>query len=152
MVEHSGSRISFDIYYSEKPASKYILSIISFTNKPSKRSEFLKFVLQPSPNSWSHCNLSWNKLMHILMGNRRLGYNIAIWNWRKGLLLSDPSPSVKLTDIKSLLYNHDLHLLGVVESDLHGLILRIKRVNPVSTNSILKNLHVDGYSIKLPPS
>ena len=31
---------------------------------------------------------AWNKLMHILTGNKRVGYNIGIWNCRKGLLLS----------------------------------------------------------------
>ena len=57
-----------------------------------------------------------------------------------------------MNDIKSLLQNHDLHLLGIVESDLHGVNSRVKRSNPVNTKEILDNLHVDGYSIKLPSS
>ena len=70
--------------------------------------------------SWCYNSVSWNTLMHILNGNRRVGYKIAVWNCRKGLLLSNNSRSEKLLDIESLLHRHDLHLLGIVESDLHG--------------------------------
>ena len=138
-------------HYSEKPDStQYFL--VCLASKPSEIPAFTSFILQTCIYSWSYCNLIWNKLMHILMGNRRLGYNIAVWNCQKGLLHSDQSPSEKLTDIKSLLNQHDLHLLGVVESDLHGLVSRVRRINPVSTSDILHKLHVDGYSIKLPAS
>ena len=104
------------------------------------------------PSRWFLSSLDMNKLMHILNGNRSLGYRLSSWNCRKGLLLPDKSASPKLTDIKSLLHKHDLHLLGIVESDLHGVNSRVKRSNPVSTKDILDNLHVDGYSIKLPSS
>ena len=102
--------------------------------------------------SWGLSRIQRNKLLHILMGNRRLGYNIAVWNCRKGLLLQDNSPSEKLTDIESLLLRHDLHLLGILESDLHGVGSRVKRANPISSKEILENLQVKGYSIKLPRS
>ena len=105
-----------------------------------------------SSHNWFYSSLAWNKLMHILNGNRKAGYRMSSWNCRKGLLLSDKSASPKLTDIKSLLQRHDLHLLGIVESDLHGVSSRVKRSNPVTTKEILDILHVDGYSIKLPSS
>ena len=80
---------------------------------------------------WSLCPKSWNKIMHTLSGNRILGYRIGLWNCRKGLLLSDNNPSEKLTDIESLLQKHDLHLLGVVESDLHGAGSRVRKTNHI---------------------
>ena len=109
-----------------------------------------KKVLNLCSKSWQLSRSNWNKLMHILMGNRRLGYNIASWNCRKGLLLPNNSPSEKLTDVESLLQRHDLHLLAVIESYLHGVGSRVKRVNPISTKEIMENLHVKGFSIKLP--
>ena len=101
---------------------------------------------------WSFSSLKWNKLMHILMGNRRLGYRLAVWNCRKRLFLQDRSPSEKLVDIKNLLQHHDLHLLGVVESDLHSVSSRVRRANPLTTKDVIEKLHVDGYEIKLPLS
>ena len=131
--------------------STKLLSILYFHRKfpsnPAHQNPVNQFSLS---QSWAYSNLNWNKLMHILTGNRRVGYNIAVWNCRKGLLLSDNSPSEKLLDIKSLLQRHDLHLLGIVESDLHGVESRVIRANPISTKEILKNLHIEGYSIKLP--
>ena len=86
------------------------------------------------------------------MGNRKLGYNLAAWNCRKGLVKSDNTASEKLTDIKQFLYKNDLHLLGVIESDLHSLSSRVKRAKPISTKEIIQNLHIEGYAIKLPLS
>ena len=95
---------------------------------------------------------SWNKLMHILYGNRKLGYNIGFWNCRKGLLSSNNEASEKLTNIKSLLYGQNLDLLGLVECDLHSKFSRVKRCNPTSTESLMVNLHIGGYILKLPMS
>ena len=81
-----------------------------------------------------------------------MGYNIGVWNCRKGLLLKDNSPIYKVDDIKSLLQRHNLHLLAIVESDLHGVGSRVPRVNPISTKQIFESLHIDGYNIKLPMS
>ena len=70
--------------------------------------------------SWPFLCPSWNKLIHILYGNRKLGYNIGFWNCRKGLINSNYEASEKLTDIKSLLYGQQLDLLGLVECDPHS--------------------------------
>ena len=108
--------------------------------------------ISPPSASWSHSSYDWNKLMHILMGNRRLGYQLAAWNCRKGLLLQDNTPSEKVEEIKHLLHSHNLHILGVIESDLHGSSSRVKRAKPLTTNDLLENLHIEGYEIKLPLS
>ena len=109
-------------------------------------------ILNSFIKSWSFTNLNWNKLMHILMGNRKLGYRLGMWNCRKGLFLPNKLPSEKLTDIKNLLQQHDLHILGVVECDLHSVSSRVRRAQPLSTKDVIEKLHVEGYVIKLPLS
>ena len=69
-----------------------------------------------------------------------------------GDYLTQGSPSDKITDIELYLEKHQLHMFGIIESDLHGDKSRIKRNNPLTTNDILKNLHIDGYRILLPQS
>ena len=90
--------------------------------------------------------------MHALYGNRKIGYNVASWNCRRGLLDPDGSPSSKLIDIQMYLHKHRLHILGVIEADLHGHQSRIFRKNPLSTNDIHEKLKIDGYHIILPQS
>ena len=90
--------------------------------------------------------------MHILTGNRKLGYRLGMWNCRKGLFLPNKLTSEKLTDIKNLLQQHDLHILGVVECDLHSVSSRVRRAQPLSTKDVIEKLHVEGYVIKLPLS
>ena len=101
---------------------------------------------------WPFFGMSLNKIMHMLIGNRRLGYNLAVWNCRKGLVDTFNNPTMKLMDVKLLLQQHDLHVLGLVESDLHGVDSRIKRRNPISTKEITEGLQIAGYSIQLPSS
>ena len=135
-----------------KLIEKKILQSQSKYNYLQNISTSTKIVANSGTKTWAYSNLNWNKLMHILTGNRRSGYNIGVWNCRKGLVEHDKSPSSKLTDIQALLQNHDLHLLGVVESDLHSSISRVKRTNPITSKEIIENLHVEGYTIKLPKS
>ena len=101
---------------------------------------------------WSYSGISTNTLAHSVNGNRRIGYNVAVWNCRKGLVKSNKSPSTKMTDIQSYLENHQLDLFGIVESDLHAATSRIYRANPLSTMDINSNLQIPGYRIILPQS
>ena len=93
-------------------------------------------------SSTSSCGLSWtysistNKLLKMINGNRRLGYNLAMWNCRRGLICSNKEPSLKMIDVKTFLQQKKLHMLCLVEADLHGNISRYKRQNPLSTNDI----------------
>ena len=70
--------------------------------------------------SWSYLGKSINSLMHALYGNKRIGYRVASWNCRRGLLNPNGSQSPKVADIQLYLQKHKLHLFGIIESDLHG--------------------------------
>ena len=85
-----------------------------------------------------------NRIMHALMGNRKIGYKLAAWNCRRG------SPSAKMTDIEIYLHRHQLYLFVII--DLHGLQSRISRRHPLSTKEVHEKLTIDGYSILLPQS
>ena len=92
--------------------------------------------------SWSYSSKSMNSLLHALFGNRQIGYRVAAWNCRKGLLNPDGSQSNKITDIQKYLQKHQLHMFGIIESDLHGVNSRMRRRNPLSTKDIHKKLHI----------
>ena len=101
---------------------------------------------------WSYSGVTPNVLTHAITGNKKIGYNVAIWNCRKGLLKGDGSPSAKVTDIQLYLQKHNLDLFGVIESDLHSSESRIYRKHPLSTSEIHQKLHIDGYSLLRPQS
>ena len=90
--------------------------------------------------------------MHALNGNKKIGYNVASWNCRRGLIDPDGSPSSKLTDIQMYLQKHQLHVFGIIEADLHGPKSRIYRRNPLTTSDVHDKLQIDGYFILLPQS
>ena len=102
--------------------------------------------------SWSYSGKSINSLMHALFGNKKIGYRVAAWNCRRGLLNPDGSQSHKITDIQLYLHKHQLHIFGIIESDLHGPNSRVRRRNPLSTKDVHEKLHIDGYYILLPQS
>ena len=93
-----------------------------------------------------------NSLLHALFGNRQIGYRVAAWNCRKGLLNPDGSQSNKITDIQKYLQKHQLHMFGIIASDLHGVNSRTRRRNPLSTKDIHEKLHIEGYHSILPQS
>ena len=45
--------------------------------------------------SWPYAGISTNALMHTLTVSRRIGYKVAAWNCRRGLISSDRSNSAK---------------------------------------------------------
>ena len=102
--------------------------------------------------SLSFTGIPNNKLMKICNGNRKLGYNLAMWNCRKGLVTWDGEGSSKMVDVKEFISKKKLHMLCLIESDLHSISSRIKRVNPLTTTDILKKLDIPGYKIYLPQS
>ena len=63
-----------------------------------------------------------NSIQHSITGNKRnIGYRIATWNCNRGLLKNlNETDSDKLTDIKLFVEEHNPHILGIIESDLHG--------------------------------
>ena len=44
------------------------------------------YILTPTPNLGLCNGMSVNKLFHMLTGNRKLGYNLAVWNCRRRLV------------------------------------------------------------------
>ena len=83
-------------------------------------------IVRKATISWSYSGVNINHIMHSLVGNKKIGYKIASWNCRRGLLDQDGYPSDKVTDIELYLQKHKLHMFGIIESDLHGPRSRIK--------------------------
>ena len=74
---------------------------------------------------WSH-SIQTNGLCHALTGNRRhLGYKLALWNCRKGLLGDNNFDSNKFIEIKLFIEKHRPHTFGIIESDIHSLQSRV---------------------------
>ena len=91
-------------------------------------------------------------MVKIKNGNGRKGYNIRLWNCRRGLLNSDKTSTTKMVEVRQFIESKNLHLLCLVESDLHSQFSRILKTNPVNTEDINKVLRVPGYKILLPKS
>ena len=112
---------------------------------------FIWFFILPAVLSWAY-SCSTNKVMHSLDGNRKLGYKIASWNCNRGLLKtgSDVLNSDKLVDVKMFIQEHRPHLFAILESDLHGKKSRTYRKNYLTTENIMDQLKIEGYSLHLP--
>ena len=102
--------------------------------------------------SWSYKGKSINKLNRIINGNGKKGYNIGLWNCRKGLIDSDKSESTKMTEIKQFLSDKCLHLLCVIESDLHGPGSRYSKRIHLSDTDVQSVLKIPGYQLIFPKS
>ena len=103
-----------------------------------------------STTSWSYSGIINNKLMKMINGNRNRGYNLGVWNCRRGLLDSNMEASHKITEVKAFLKKKNLHMLCLIESDLHGATSRLRRRNPLTTKLIMQKLEIAGYRIFLP--
>ena len=113
----------------------------------------------PPPSSTSSSLLSWalgsssnNKVAKIINGNGRKGYNIGFWNCRKGLVAGEKRASTKMVEVKQFIQRKSLHLLCLVESDLHSNISRYIRRNSLKTEEVHQVLGISGYKILLPRS
>ena len=56
-----------------------------------------------SGTHWSFSGMPVNKLTKIINGNRRLGYNLSMWNCRRGLINRDKEPSMKMVEVKNFI-------------------------------------------------
>ena len=86
----------------------------------------------------------------MINGNRRLGYNLSMWNCRRGLITGDKEASSKMVDIKNFILSKKLHMLCLVESDLHSVVSRYKRAQPLTTKDIHRALDIPGYKLYMP--
>ena len=99
---------------------------------------------------WSH-SIQTNGLCHALTGNRRrLGYKLALWNCRKGLLGDNNFDSNKFIEIKLFIEKHRPHTFGIIESDIHSLQSRVQRKATFNTSEVKSKLHINGYAMELP--
>ena len=101
--------------------------------------------LSASSAKWHYQGLSNNKLSKIVNGNRRLGYNLGMWNCRRGLITGDKEASFKMVDVKNFIQSKNLHMLCLIEADLHSPISRYKRLNRLLTLDINHKLSIPGY-------
>ena len=104
------------------------------------------------PISWAHWRGSTNKLIRMINGNGRKGYNIGLWNCRRGLITGEKTSSFKMVEVQQFLKTKNLHILCLVESDLHSPVSRHIRRHPLCSEEIQKILAVPGYRIILPKS
>ena len=84
---------------------------------------------------WSYPGMHANKLIKTINGNRRLGYNLSMWNCRRGLINTDKEPSTKMVEVTNFIQSRKLHMLCLVESDLHSAVSRYNRAQPLTTKS-----------------
>ena len=64
--------------------------------------------------SWPYSGKGVNSLCHALFGNKKIGYKVATWNCRRGLLEADGSQSSEVEDINHYLTKHQLHIFGLL--------------------------------------
>ena len=113
------------------------------------------FPSQPPPlspaASWSTLGLSNNQFFRMVNGNIS-GYNIGMWNCRRGLIDGGKRASHKKVEVLDFLQKHKLHMLCLIEAGLHGEASRHRRVNPLATKDIHTILGIPGYKLLLPSS
>ena len=113
----------------------------------------MNFNINPTWGSlnWSFSVASNNSLNHSLLGNRqRLGYKLAFWNCRKGLIDNLTHDTDKAVDIRRFIDKHKPHIFGIIETNLHSINSRVHRRTPVTKEVIEEKLNIEGYNIELP--
>ena len=61
-----------------------------------------------------------NECMKMINGNQKRGYNICMWNCRRGLVDENGFPSEKFDEMVNVFQSKQQHLFCLVESDLHS--------------------------------
>ena len=112
----------------------------------------ITIIFKKSGLSWAYMNVSDNKMQKMNNGNGKTGYNLGLWNCRRGLVDKNKEQSHKMVDVKNFLKKKKIHMLCLIEADLHNSVSRIKRSNPITTAEIHKILEIPGYRIFLPRS
>ena len=97
-------------------------------------------------------SLHVNLLMKITNGNGRSCYRLASWNCRKGLICGNKLPTTKMTEVKMFLYEMNLDLLCVIETDIHSFRSNNLVRQKLSQEEVDHALHVRGYKLYFPKS
>ena len=88
------------------------------------------------PLNWSYAISNINSLRHSLYGNRnRLGYKLAFWNCRKGLINKSGCSTTKVIDVQRFVEKNKPHVFGIIETDLHSPSSRLVRRTVVTKKS-----------------
>ena len=91
-----------------------------------------------------------NELLKIINGNKGKGYNLGMWNCRKGLIDVNYEATYKFEEVKQFLLKRGLHMLCLIETDLHSSMSRHRRTVILTRNNICSVLNIPGYKIYLP--
>jgi hypothetical protein len=75
-----------------------------------------------------------------------------MWNCRKDLTNSENLPTEKIEDVKEFLGSNNLQLLFIIEADLHGVPLRVRRAKPITSKEIENTLKIENNKRILPKS
>ena len=78
------------------------------------------------------------------------GYNLGVWNCRKGLIDVNREATCKFEEVKQFIMKRRLHMLCLVETDLHSTMSRHRRSVTLTGNDIRSVLGIPGYTIYLP--
>ena len=78
------------------------------------------------------------------------GYNLGVWNCRKGLIDVNREPTCKFEEVKEFILKRRLHMLCLIETDLHSSMSRHRRTVTLTGNDISSVLGISGYQIYLP--
>ena len=89
--------------------------------------------------------------MKMINGNGKNNYRLATWNCRKGLINSEKLPTSKVVEIKNFLYEMNVSLLCVTETDIFGLNYISDRIK-LSQDEVVDALQINRYKILLPRS
>ena len=101
--------------------------------------------------NWSYTVSNINSLNHSLYGNRkRLGYKLAFWNCRKGLINKSGCRTTKVIDVKRFVEKNKPHVFGILETDRHSPSSRLVRRTVVTKSQVEDQLKIEGYKIELP--
>ena len=75
---------------------------------------------------------------------------MGMWNCRKGLIDMNYEATSKFEEVKQFLIKRKLHMLCLIETDLHGTMSRHRRTVTLTKNDIYSVLGISGYNIYLP--
>ena len=94
---------------------------------------FLSPVIRKTSSAhFSYSNLNNNKLTKITNGNGKKGLKLGFWNCRWGLVTNEKEGSYNMIEIMNFIQEQNLHMLCIIESDLHGNVSRYKGNYPLS--------------------
>ena len=86
----------------------------------------------------------------MVNGNRNGGYDLGMWNCRRGLIDANYEATVKFDEVKQFILKRKLHMLCLIETDLHSSLSRHKRRVTFTRSEICNILGIPGYNIHLP--